>query len=174
MDIEEAIKMAIEFETKVTKVYREAEQQVGDPTGKHIFGVLAEEEQWHIDFLTGKLKEWNSTGNVKPEKLKTSIPTRERIDERVVKLKSDIGSPKSERIYDAEIQMLEKAYKVESDTNDFYKKVIKELPEEGRILFTPFLDIEDGHLAFVQAELDYAKGTGFYFDFREFDLEAGG
>ncbi len=174
MNIEEAIKTAIAFEAKVTGVYREAEKQVGDPVGKRVFKALADEEQDHLDFLKSKLKEWNETGKVIPEQLKSSVPSRMSIEKGVDKLKSDIGSPGSERIYDTELQMLEKAYKVELETNDFYRKMVNELPEQGRDLFVPFLDIEDGHLAIVQAELDYVKGSGFYFDFREFDLEAGG
>jgi hypothetical protein len=33
--------------------------------------------------------------------------------------------------------------------------------------------IEDGHVAIVQAELDSVTQMGFWFDYREFDLEAG-
>ena len=71
----------------------------------------------------------------------------------------------------AELQTLKKALDVELETSNFYKKMVKELPAEGQELFARFVEIEEGHLAIVQAELDYASGTGFWFDFMEFNLE---
>jgi hypothetical protein len=40
-------------------------------------------------------------------------------------------------------------------------------------LFQRFVEIEQGHLAIVQAEIDSVSGLGFWFDMREFDLETG-
>ena len=51
--------------------------------------------------------------------------------------------------------------------------MVNELPREGRDFFSPFLTIEDGHVAIVQAELDSVTNSGFWFDYQEFDLEAG-
>ena len=44
---------------------------------------------------------------------------------------------------------------------------------EERALFQRFLEIEDGHHAIVQAELDAVQGLGYWFDVQEFKLEAG-
>jgi len=41
-----------------------------------------------------------------------------------------------------------------------------------QVLFSKFLEIEDGHLAIVQAQLDSVQGMGFWFDIAEFRLEA--
>ena len=49
--------------------------------------------------------------------------------------------------------------------------MVDTLGEEGKQLFKPFLAIEEGHIAIVQAELDYLSHTGYWFDFQEFDLE---
>ena len=38
-------------------------------------------------------------------------------------------------------------------------------------MFARFLEIEDGHVAIVQAELDFISDNGFWFDFQEFDME---
>jgi hypothetical protein len=51
--------------------------------------------------------------------------------------------------------------------------MVRELPPEGQSLFSRFLEIEDGHGAIVQAEIDNVKQMGFWFDLKEFDLEAG-
>ena len=48
---------------------------------------------------------------------------------------------------------------------------VDELPAEARELFRRFLEIEEGHLALVQAQIDFVTGTGYWFDVREFNLE---
>jgi hypothetical protein len=40
-------------------------------------------------------------------------------------------------------------------------------------MFQRFPEIEDGHNAIVQAELDSVQGLGYWFDVEEFKLEAG-
>jgi hypothetical protein len=45
------------------------------------------------------------------------------------------------------------------------------LPPEGQELFRRFVEIEEGHVAIVQAEMDLVSGTGFWFDTAEFSLE---
>jgi rubrerythrin len=70
-----------------------------------------------------------------------------------------------------ELQWLRKAHGVERETSDFYQRMVNELPDEAKGLFKRFLEIEEGHLALVQAQIDQALGTGYWFDVREFDLE---
>ena len=48
--------------------------------------------------------------------------------------------------------------------------MVEELGEEGK-LFARFLEIEDGHRAIVQAEIDYLNRTGFFFDLQDFKIE---
>jgi rubrerythrin len=67
--------------------------------------------------------------------------------------------------------MLEKALAVETETSGFYKKMVAELPPEGRAFFERFVEIELGHVALVEAELNSVQGAGFWFDMPEFDLE---
>ncbi len=62
---------------------------------------------------------------------------------------------------------------MEAETSRFYESLVQDLPEEHRPLFERFVEIEQGHLAIVQAELDNLRGLGFWFDVQEFDMEAG-
>lgn len=167
MTIEEAIKMSIEFEAQVRDFYRNAAEGATDTVGKHIFRVLGDEEQQHLDYLQSKLDEWKKTNRVTAEGLDTAIPSRERIRDVVRKLEARMAD--GDR--GGELQMLTKAIDVEVKTSNFYKKMVEELPSEGQRLFTRFVEIEEGHLAIVQAELDYLGRTGYWFDFREFDME---
>ncbi|MGD9006323.1 MAG: hypothetical protein PVG41_00315 [Desulfobacteraceae bacterium] len=46
-----------------------------------------------------------------------------------------------------------------------------ELPGNIKEMFARFLEIEDAHVEAVKAELDYVMRTGYWFDFKEFDME---
>lgn len=167
--IEKAIVAAIGYENKVRDVYKDAVGKASDEVGRKVFQVLADEEQGHVDYLEHKLDQCRKSGVVEPEELKTKIPTKAAIE---------AGTKKLERKLDgvdrgAEVELLRKALAVEEETSDFYKRMVDELPPEGQAFFQPFIAIEDGHVAVVQAEIDAVSGMGFWFDFQEFDLEAG-
>lgn len=167
MTIEEAIKTAIKLEIQVRDVYRNAAKASTDPAGKRIFSLLASEEQSHHDYLKAKLDEWKKNGTITAEELKSAIPSKETTKAFVNKLKG--GMAGEER--GGELQILSRALDLESETNDFYKKMTDELPLEGRRMFSRFVEIEEDHLAIVRAEIDYLTKTGYWFDIKEFDME---
>ena len=171
--LEEAIRTAIEYETKVRDVYKEAEQQIDDAKGKHVMGALVSEEQGHLDYLNSRLTEWQKSGSLNIEELDSLIPSREIISEKTQVLKEKVKVGENDRRHDMEITMLRKALSVEEETSGFYKRMVGELSDEGQQLFARFVEIEEGHLAIVQAELDYISGPGYWFDFKEFDLAGG-
>jgi rubrerythrin len=167
MMVEKAILTAIEYERRVHDVYARAAEQAKNQVGKRLFRALAKEEKRHVEFLGYELDEWKDTGHVSPEHLKTAIPSRDRMLAEVAKLETPIGDEDRGE----ELEMLRKALAVEIETSAFYRRMVEELPEGARALFARFLEIEDGHLAVVQAEIDYFTGKGFWFDMQEFDLE---
>lgn len=169
MTVEEAIKTAIEFETNVRDVYRNAVNVATDPVGKRVFNVLADEEEGHLAYLNHRLEELTQTGRITLETLATSIPSETIIRRGVSQLKSRIA----ERDKGTELELLRKAYDMEEKTSTFYRRMVAELSAEGQSLFKRFVEIEEGHLAIVQAEIDYLKGSGYWFDYREFGLEGG-
>ena len=67
--------------------------------------------------------------------------------------------------------ILSRALKAEVETSSFYKNLVNEMTDEGQKMFARFLEIEENHIAVVQAELDYITNTGYWFDFKEFDME---
>lgn len=167
MTIEEAIKTAIKLEIQVRDLYQDAAESSKDPVGKRIFTLLASEEQGHHDYLKAKLHEWEKEGKITAEELHSEIPSKEDTSALVNKLKDDMAVEEK----GGELQMLSKAFDIESKTNDFYKKMTRELPLEGRQMFSRFVEIEEDHLAIVQAEIDYLTKTGYWFDMKEFDME---
>ena len=166
MTLEEAIKMALEYEAKVRDTYLDAAAKSTEETGKRIFKVLGDEEQGHIDFLQAKLDEWKKNGKVTIDTMKTVVPSKAAIDEGVKKLNKEM----SKDDHGSEMAMLRKALQLETDTSDFYQRMVDELGSEGE-MFAHFLKIEEGHKAIVQAEIDYLNNTGYFFDFQEFSME---
>lgn len=167
MNIEKAIKTAIEYEVRIRDIYLEAVAAVGDEVGKRIFETLGQDEQHHIEYLEHKLAQFQKTGAIQPEKLESAIPDQASIQQEADKVKTlavkDFLGIKQ--------QMLSKALEVEIETSAFYQKLVNELPADARPLFERFLEIENNHIKAVQFELDYMGKTGYWFDFKEFDME---
>jgi rubrerythrin len=167
MTVEEAIKTAIDYETRIRDIYREAVTAVDDEAGKRIFDTLGLDEQRHIDYLEQKLEQFRKSGTIQAERLKSAIPDQESIAQEADKIKSLA----TKDFLGIKQQMLSKALKAEVETSAFYQKMVNELPADARPLFERFLEIENNHIKAVQFELDYLSKTGYWFDFKEFDME---
>jgi rubrerythrin len=167
MTLEEAIKTALEYENNIRDVYRDAVEKTTDETGKRMLEILAEDEQRHVDFLNARLDQWKKTGKITMEKLDTTIPPMRSIKESVSKLEKRM----SDKDFGVERELLKKVVDVEYETSEFYKSVVGDLDDEGQKMFQRFVEIEEGHLAIVKAELDYLTGSGYWFDFNEISME---
>jgi rubrerythrin len=167
MTLEEAIKTAIEYETKIRDVYREAVQGVADEAGKRIFGALEKDEQHHIDYLHHSLEQLKNAGTIDPAELQSTIPSRENIEQEAAKIESLVAKD----FYGIRKQMLSRALQAEIETSEFYRKMVNQMPSENRPFFARFLEIENNHVNAVQFELDYMSKTGYWYDFKEFDME---
>ena len=167
--IEAALHQALEYETRVEGVYETALGQATDPVGRRVFETLAQEERGHVDYLRDRLETLRATGTLAPGGLTTAIPSKSAIEAGVRKLERELAP----RAALAEADLLRQALAVEVETSAFYKRMVDDLPAEGRAFFEPFSRIEEGHVAIVQAELDSVTKLGFWFDYKEFDLEVG-
>jgi len=165
--IEQALKSGLEYEMRVRKVYSEAAKKFGDPVARKIFRVLADEEDRHVAYLESRLEEWQRRGVVTAEKLETAIPSKTAIESSVRRLQRRM----EQQDYSAELEMLKKALALEIEATTFFKRMVAELKAEERELFARFVEIEEGHEAIVQAEIDALTGLGYWFDYQEFRLE---
>jgi rubrerythrin len=136
--------------------------------GKRVFKSLHAEEVGHVRYLMGKLEEWDKEGKVSATDLSTTLPSLEKIKTAMQSIRGKIAFPLPE----GELQLLRRALEVEIEASEFYAKMIRELPAEEQALFERFVEIEEGHKAIVQAQIDYVTGMGFWFDIAEFRLEA--
>jgi rubrerythrin len=170
MKLENALKTALEFEAGVWDIYREAMTKTSDEAGKHIFQVLCDEEQEHLDYLRECLAQWQKTGKIKVRKLSPPAAAREAIGRGLEELRKTVKPQRTK--LNAELELLKKALEAEIRTSEFYREMAAKLDGEGQQLFHHFLEIEDGHVAIVQAEIDNVGNWGFWFDTPEFRLEA--
>jgi len=171
VNLEQAIKTALEFEGRVHRTYVEASQAASDSVAQRVFRTLRDEEKGHLTYLRDRLVEWRETGKITVAELGTAIPSRAAIADGVARLKEKVsGAPVAS--HDVEVAALKQALAVEIETTNFYKEMVRTLEEEGRRLFERFVEIEEGHQTIVQAELDCVTGLGFWFDTPEFRLEA--
>lgn len=170
MDLKEALATAISYETNVRDHYRSGVEQILSPAGKRVFEILAQEEERHLEYLLSRQAEWYKNGHIANPELPTVLPSRKQL-EQAIKSLSSAASPSLAS--SGELELLKVALDLERKTSGFYQQLVSELPPEYRTLFSRFLDIEQGHLAIVQAEIDAIAGHGHWFDFMEFDLEAG-
>ena len=168
--LDEAIRTALEFEDKVLKLYQDAEKHAVDPVGRKVFQQLAKEEAGHVAYLESRLTEWQKGGQIALEELRSVVPDRERIAEGRKRLTKPMrGKPGSA----TEVEYLRRALIAEKETSAFYRRMVSEMAEERRPLFARFLEIEEGHVAIVEAEIDAVSGAGFWFGIQEFDVEKG-
>jgi len=164
--VEEAIQTAIAFEKKVRDAYREARDGAAEPSARKFFALMAEEEQDHVAYLEAKQAEWTETGSVTTDGLATAVCPCEDVEKKAAELSASLEGAGAA----PEIDRLRKALDVETEASAFYRDMVEKLPPAGRALFAKFRDIEEGHLALVQAEINGASNFGVWFDVQEFVL----
>lgn len=168
MDLQEALETALTFEHRIRDHYTRSAAQTADPKGRQVFETLAREEQGHVDYLNCRLEEWKATGAVKATPLATLLPPNAWVQEhsgRHLEGSRPVDAPA------LEMDLLKDALDLERKTSAFYEALFAKLPAEHRALFERFLEIEQGHVLIVQAEIDALAGHGHWFDFMEFRLE---
>ena len=89
MNIEEAIKTSIEYEEKVTDVYNKYANKFESEIGAKIFRLLGKEEDDHVAYLKAKLAEWQKSGKVSIDEVKTVVPDAKVLKENVKKIKKN-------------------------------------------------------------------------------------
>lgn len=167
MNLEEAIKTAIVYETRIHDLYQKAATTISDPKGQRVLRALGTDELHHLTYLTGRLEHWQETGELLVENLESTLPPIDKIDRDVENLEAGL-SPDDRG---DEKLLLSRALAIELETSDFYRKMADELSDAAREMFARFLELEKEHIAVVQAELDHLSKSGYWFGFKEFDME---
>jgi len=169
MLLQDALGTAIDYEHRVRDHYADAARKATDPVAQRVFAILAREEQGHVEYLEARLQEWKTTGVVKAVELKSILPDAAQVQQAVQKAPKGVPATP---VAKAEIDFLKEALELERTTSAFYQSLVAQLEPVHKPLFARFLEIEEGHVTIVQAEIDAIAGHGHWFDFMEFRLEA--
>jgi rubrerythrin len=81
MDLEQAIITAMDYETRIRDIYREAAQDMVLLVAKNFLKTMGDDEQHHLDYLAERLQTWRKTGQLKVEKLETANDEIQRGDQ---------------------------------------------------------------------------------------------
>jgi len=171
MDLAKTLKTALGFERKVERMYALAAKKAADPRARRFLATMAREERMHVAYLEARTVELTHEGRVTVPELKTAVPDPGRLAKGAAALKRTMRARRSASGRE-EVELLERVVRSEESSTAFYREAVAAAGGDARALFRRFLEIEEGHTALAQAELDSVTGLGFWFDVREFDLEA--
>ena len=163
----DAIEKAIEIEAKIRDIYSRAYETCTDQAGRRFLAMMRDDEQYHMDYLYQRLEEWRDSGQIQSVAVESSVPSEGQIKEQLDRLKKTMAADDRGVIQ----QILSNALHAEVQTSEFYEKMVSESDGITQKMFKRFLEIENAHVAAVQAELDYVMHTGYWFDIKEFDME---
>lgn len=167
MDLLEALASAIAFEHRVRDHYAECSRKTTDPLGKRIFATMAREEQEHVAYLETRKADWLARGAIAPAQPPTGLPSSAWLNHATEKIAasglSPVGSPGNHAI--PELAFLREALELERQTAALYEDLVNQLLPSYQELFKRFMDIEDGHILLIQAEIEALVGHGRWFDF---------
>lgn len=167
MDLLSGLKTAMAMEIKIRDIYAQAYEKCPEDTGRRFFAMMRDDEQYHHDYLEKRLKEWTHSGDIQYQDIKMNVPAGPQIEACI----QDVRKAMSVEERGVIQQMLSNALTGEVITSEFYDKMVDDSDGAAQKMFARFLEIENGHIAAVQAELDYVMKTGYWFDFKEFDME---
>ena len=158
----DALMLAIERERGARALYIDAARRASDSDGQRMFTWLAGEEQRHITAL--KLQLESLLENDKWLEPGSTIPRTERTE----------SAPASEAIYTHGVDtdeegILLQAMESEEESILFYKEAEESTPDlGGKSMFRLLSEEERGHLALLQAELEWVTWYRKYFGLPRF------
>ena len=163
----EALQLAIETEKKGYRFYRLAAKSTSDPKGKAVFNQLAQDEIEHMGVFTIL---YASLTNDEP------WLTYEEALAKFGEAKPDEVIFPDEPIESQEgfddLKALKEALEFEKKAVHFYQgQVQKVTGETAEAFYEKLVEIEEGHVKIIQAEIDSLAGTGFWLDYQEISLE---
>lgn len=154
----DALRRAMELETKGRKFYLEAMEQTDDPTGKEMFQTLAEDEALHLRTISRQLealssgKGWiqDTGGKERPSGLDKPLlpPDKATMQRRISGHASDI-------------EALHFALEFENDSYNLYAQAAKEVTDPaGKAMYEYLADFERGHFNLLMANYEYLANYG--------------
>ncbi|UCH90104.1 MAG: ferritin family protein [Thermoplasmata archaeon] len=162
-----AIRTAIEIEIVGLETFQKYAEQTKSEAGKKVFLQLAKDEKRHREILEDQLnkltegKPWEDV-EIPASEIEQVVP---KLRERAVETKGEAGA--------GEIDALNAALDLEKRASEFFREKAEQAEEpEAKALFLRLAEWEDSHYDLIKAELDSINHSGFWFDIREFRMDA--
>jgi rubrerythrin len=163
----EALQLALDTEKKGYRFYMIAAKSSKDPKGREVFEHLAKDEIEHMGVIATIFESLTNSepwmtyeeavekyGNTPAEKI----------------IFPDVPEEPQENFND--IKALEEALEFEKKAVEFYTRQAESSEgEQARAFYNSLIEIEEGHVQIIQAELDSLMGAGVWLGFQEISLE---
>lgn len=154
------VQRAVQTEREGNRYYMQAADGTRDPKAVRMFEQLARDELYHVKVLEdlyNDLLDEDTSGSVE------GFPIFQDREKATDGLFPDFAN---------DYEVLRRAVSDEIEAREFYRKSAEACAsEKARDLFEDLVEMEDGHVRLLQAEIDFLEKTGFYFDHMEFNVE---
>ena len=163
----EALQVALDTEKKGYKFYKIAAKSSKDPKGREVFDHLAKDEIEHMGIIATIYESLTSD-----EPWMTYEEAAARYGETPSEKLIFPEVPEEAQEGFDDLLALEEALEFEKKAVQFYTKQASEAQEEkARAFYQSLIEIEEGHVQIIQAELDSLQGAGIWLGFQEISLE---
>ncbi len=159
MNIEIALKKAIEYEKEVQELYQELSKKSVSPVARRFYEMLAEDEGRHVEFFHRKLREWLSTGKVTYQNLASPFSAQKSVAKDIRELAS-VAFDESAAKLSTEVKMLVKGLQLEERTTAFYREVMERLEGDQQRLFSKFVELETAHENVIKKQMKFFMENG--------------
>jgi rubrerythrin len=169
-EVLKALETAIQIEKDGLAFYTEAAKQTEDPKGKRMFQTLAKDEAAHQKlFETARESLLKEGGWLQVEQIEEISPSRS-VYAPVFPTGDEINEVE---IPERQLDALRRGIEAERASIEFYSEQRDKVEDpDAKAMYAYLIEQEEGHRIILQGEYDYLTNTGFWFDVREFDLEA--
>jgi len=163
----EALQVALDTEKKGYLFYKVAAKSSKDPKGQEVFEQLACDEIEHMGVIATVFK--SLTNNEPWTTYEEAVQKYgETPKEKIIF--PDVPEEAQENFDD--LKALEEALEFEKKAVQFYSKQAQEADgEKAKAFYQSLIEIEEGHVLIIQAELDSLMGAGIWLGFQEISLE---
>jgi rubrerythrin len=162
-----ALKMAYEAEKQGLKTYLEYAKKTEVGAGKDMFIQLALDEVDHMELIENFSAE---IAEGKPFH-KIEVPAG-----RIAQFKPDVDKATLNKLQKSTLndeEALKVALEHEKNAENMYEKLAQEEENpEVRAFFEEMAKVEEKHYQIIQAELNFMRQEGFWFDTTEFSVES--
>jgi rubrerythrin len=161
---------AMQLERDGHAFYLEAAEQTQSEAGRNMYLSLARDELQHLQILDEAYRSWLGEG-VWPSAEELALEGSRRWP--VFPPPGQAAESVTPRT--GELEALRQGIASEEASIALYQQGLEmATTPEARKLYQYLVEQEEGHRTILEGEYDYLTNTGFWFDLREFDLEAMG